>query len=116
MVKKTARKRQPAFVKGNKLGKKFEKGNKAAVGHGRPPKLPDMIEAIARAIGVEVPSGKYKGLTAWDVIMQRMQRMARAGNVKAAQFLADRGYGKAKQYIEVDTVPRKDASEIFPKK
>lgn len=81
----------------------FKKGNKAAVGHGRPPRLPDMEEAVARAIGEVVTSGKYKGLTDWDMVMMRMKKMAKAGNTKAAQFLADRGYGKAPQSIDITT-------------
>lgn len=93
------------------MGNRFKKGNKDSVGYGRPPKLPNLEEAVARVLGEVV---KAKGITALDQIMSRLRSMAARGNTKAAALILDRGYGKAKQHIEVDTVPRKAAADMFP--
>lgn len=90
--------------------KLFQKGNTIGRLGGRPPKLPSLEEAVARVLG-EVNS---KGVTALDVIMERMKKSAKAGNLKAAALIFDRGYGRAKQFIEVDTPQRKATSDLFP--
>lgn len=98
---KPERKRKPGFQKGKSGNpdKMFKKGNKAGVGHGRPPKLPNLDEVLAKVLGAE----SKKGITALEQIMDRMRASAKAGNVKAAALVLDRGYGKAQQSIDITT-------------
>jgi len=76
------------------------------------PKLPDLSEAMAKILNEE-----KDGKTALDAILAALRAKAAKGDVRAAQELLDRGYGKAKQYIETDILDkRKEISELFPKK
>ena len=61
---------------------------------GRPPILPDLKEAIARCLAEE-----KDGLTALDAILRALRARAAKGDVRAAQELMDRGFGKATQII-----------------
>ena len=40
------------------------------------------------------------GMTAAEAILKRLRQMATQGNIKAAEMLLDRSYGKAKQPVE----------------
>lgn len=111
-VKKTAKKRL-AFIPGNKLGKKFEKGNKAAVGHGRPKRVPSLDALLDDILGTDSPDDSK---SAMHKIIKALTKRAQYGDAKAAALLMDRKWGKAKQYVEVDTVNRKAAADIFPTK
>ena len=93
------------WVKGKSGNPKsvFKKGNKAAVGHGRPPKLPNLDEVLARVLGKE----NKKGVTELEQIMERMKASAKQGNTKAATLVLDRGYGKAPQSIDLTTLGEK---------
>jgi len=74
--------------KGNRW-KKGESGNPK----GRP-KIPDLREAMSRLLAEE------KGdLNALDAILKALFKRALSGDVRAAQELLDRGYGKAQQTI-----------------
>lgn len=77
--------------KGAKVFKKGQSGNPA----GRP-KLPDLKEAMARALG-----GTEEGKTYLDTILRALRDKAEAGDVRAAELLLNRGYGMAKQNIDV---------------
>ena len=70
--------------------KKGESGNP----NGRP-KLPDLKEAIAKVMAEE-----KDGMSALEAILKALRMKAAKGDVRAAQELLDRGYGKAMQKIE----------------
>ena len=57
------------------------------------PKLPDLSELMGKTLG----KVDRDGLTAAERILKKLERMAAAGNLKAAEILLDRGYGKPKQ-------------------
>ena len=61
------------------------------------PKMPDLSEAIAKILNDE-----KDGITALDAILAALRAKAAKGDVRAAQELLDRGYGKSKQVIESD--------------
>jgi hypothetical protein len=56
--------------------------------------LPDLKEALANVLGDE-----KEQKTALEAILMAMRKKALSGDVKAAQFLIDRGYGSAVQKI-----------------
>lgn len=74
-------------------GGKLKSGNTIGVGR---PKMPDLKEVIAKAL-----SSDKNGKQAIEEIIEAMQEKARKGDVKAAEFLFDRGYGKASQDIHM---------------
>ena len=59
------------------------------------PKLPDLREAMA-----ELLSQKTGDKTNLDAIVEALLKKAKAGDVRAAQELLDRGYGKSTQIID----------------
>ena len=61
------------------------------------PKLPDINEALAEALANE-----KNGKTMLQQILDSMIAKALKGDVRAADFLISRGYGKADQRIEID--------------
>ena len=65
--------------------KKGQSGNPK----GRPKKLPKLDELLADVLGDE-----KQGITAAETILKRLREMAVKGNLKAAEMLLDRGYGK----------------------
>lgn len=75
--------------------KKFQKGNPG--GPGRPPKLPDLDKLMAKVLGTE----NEAGLTQGEEILQALHKKALKGDVRAAEVLLDRGYGKARQNVEI---------------
>lgn len=74
--------------------KKGETGNP----NGRPKKLPALDAIMANVLGQE-----KDGVTAAEAIIMKLREMAAKGDIKAAQLLLDRGYGKAKQNIDITT-------------
>lgn len=88
--------------KGNdKIGKdtRFKKGNKASKGHGRPKKLPGLVEIMAEVLGDE-ENGKSRARRIIDVLAARAEDRWDKDQIKAAAILLDRGYGKPKEFIE----------------
>lgn len=75
---------------------KFKKGQSGNP-NGRP-KLPDLSEAIAKVLAEE-----KDGMTALDAILAALRAKAAKGDVRAAQELLDRGFGKSKQFMDVTT-------------
>ena len=73
--------------------KQFEKGH--AGGPGRP-KLPDLKEMMEKVLGEE-----KDGVTALELIMKQIRAKAAKGDIRAAEMLLDRGYGKPKQSLDV---------------
>lgn len=61
------------------------------------PKLPDIKEALAKVLAEE-----KDGVNALEAILKSMRAKAAKGDVRAADFLISRGYGKADQRIEID--------------
>jgi len=74
--------------------KKFKKGQSGNL-KGRPPVLPDLKAAIARCLADE-----KDGLTALDAVLLALRGRAMKGDVRAAQELLDRGFGKSTQKVE----------------
>ena len=72
----------------------FKKG-KSGNPKGRPPKLPKLDDLLAQILGEE-----KDGQTATEAILKRIRLQAAQGNLKAAEILLDRAYGKAKLPIE----------------
>ena len=80
----------PKATENLKSYKPGQSGNPA----GRP-KMPDLSEAIAKILNEE-----KDGKTALDAILAALRAKAAKGDVRAAQELLDRGYGKSSQPIE----------------
>ena len=74
--------------------KPFKKG-KSGNPKGRP-KLPDISEAMAKILADE-----KDGKTALDAILAALRAKATKGDVRAAQELLDRAFGKSKQAIDI---------------
>ena len=73
----------------------FQKGQSGNP-NGRPRKLPELDRLIADVLGEE-----KDGMTAAEAILKKLRQMASQGNLKAADMLLDRAYGKATQKTEV---------------
>lgn len=72
--------------------KKGESGNP----NGRPRKLPDLQELLADVLGQQTK----EGMTAGEEILRAMHARAKKGDVRAAELLLDRAYGKPKQTVD----------------
>jgi hypothetical protein len=72
------------------------KGGKSPNPAGRPKKLPEIDKLLADVLGEE-----KDGVSAADAILRKLRAMAAAGNIRAAEILLDRAYGKAKQQMDV---------------
>ena len=66
--------------------------------NGRPKKLPELDKLMAEVLGEE-----KDGITAAKAILNMLRGKAAKGDIKAAQLLLDRAYGKAKQNIDITT-------------
>jgi len=80
------------FTKGNSAGVQFKPGNKANP-NGRRGSLKDILDTI----GDEVDD---KGVSNREQIMRKVTAMAKRGDMKAVQFIADRSEGKALERVE----------------
>lgn len=74
--------------------KPFKKGQSGNP-KGRPKKLPELDKLLADVLGEE-----KDGITAGEAILRALRSKAAKGDVRAAEVLLDRAYGKAKQHIE----------------
>jgi hypothetical protein len=72
---------------------KFKKGQSGNP-KGRPPKLPQLDKLLDNVLGEE-----KDGMTAAEAILKALRLKAAKGDVRAAEVLLDRAYGKAKQSI-----------------
>jgi hypothetical protein len=77
--------------------KPFPKGNNANP-NGRPKKLPALDLIMANVLGAE-----KDGISAGEAIVMKLREQALKGDIKAAQILLDRGWGKPKQNIDITT-------------
>jgi len=62
---------------------------------GRPKEIPELRELLANVLGDE-----KDGKTAAEAILMALRNKAVKGDVRAAELLLDRAYGKASQPIE----------------
>jgi hypothetical protein len=76
---------------------KFKKGETGNP-NGRPKKLPALDLIMANVMGQE-----KDGITAAEAIIMKLREQAAKGDIKAAQLLLDRAYGKSKQNIDITT-------------
>jgi hypothetical protein len=83
---------------------------------GKPPKLPDLDVLLAEVLGEQNP----QGIEAAKAILMAMRAKAAKGDVRAAEALLDRAYGKPKQSIDMSTLGEKINNllhiEIIPPK
>jgi hypothetical protein len=76
--------------------KPFRKGHDPRRNLAGGPKLPDLKEAMARALG-----GDEAGRNHLERILEALRHKAEAGDVRAAELLLNRGYGMAKQNVDI---------------
>lgn len=72
--------------------KKGQSGNP----NGRPKKLPHLDELLADVLGEE-----KDGITAAEAIIKALRAKATKGDIRAAEVLLDRAYGKSKQIMDI---------------
>jgi len=93
--------------------KNFKKGDDPRRNlKGRPPVLPDLKEAIAKIL-----SDEDGGKKALEKVLEALYKKALKGDVRAAQELLDRGFGKASQIVDLNTksvIEYKNVSKQFP--
>lgn len=77
----------------NTQWKKGQSGNPA----GAPKKIPALDQLLA-----DVLSEEKDGIEAAKAILMALRSKATKGDVRAAEVLLDRAYGKSKQYVDVD--------------
>jgi len=73
---------------------KFKKGQSGNP-NGRPRKLPELDKLLADVLGEE-----KDGITAGEAILKALRAKASKGDVRAAEVLLDRAYGKSAQVVE----------------
>ena len=76
-------------------GKKMKKGETLNP-NGRPKKLPELDKLLADVLGEE-----KDGTTAAEAILKALRAKATKGDIRAAEVLLERAYGKAKQSMDV---------------
>jgi hypothetical protein len=75
-------------------GRKMKKGETLNP-NGRPRKLPELDKLLADVLGEE-----KDGISAGEVILKAIRAKAAKGDVRAAELLLDRAYGKPKQSLD----------------
>ena len=85
-----------------KDGKPFVKGDPRINRKGRPPKLPDLNELLARVL-----SENIKGKEALERVLLTIREKALKGDIRAGEMLKDWAYGRAKQVQELDVTLQK---------
>jgi len=83
--------------------KKGQSGNP----NGRPKKLPQLKELMALVLGEE-----KDGMSAAEAILKAQRAKAAKGDTRAAEWLFERGYGKAQTHIDITTDGEKIKSVI----
>lgn len=84
------------FKKGNKLAPKPFKKGQSGNPKGKPKKLPHLDKLLAEVLGEE-----KDGITAAEAILKALRVKATKGDIRAAEVLLDRGYGKVKETINL---------------
>lgn len=107
---KGAEKRRAQGLK-NIVKHHFKHGNKAAVG-GRQRKLASLDVLLREVLGYDEGSDERKALA--RNILDALYKKAMKGDVKAAEMLLERAYGKVKIQMDVDGPRREDIAALFP--
>lgn len=82
--------------------KPFKKGQSGnPKGGGKPKKLPQLDVILKNILG----SQDKEGRTQAELIIQALTNSAKKGDVKAADLLLNRSYGKVKESVELSTDP-----------
>ena len=81
--------------------KPFRKGQSGNP-KGRPKKIPELDKLLADVLGEE-----KNGIIAAEAILKGLLSKATKGDVRAAEVLLDRAYGKAKQFLDHSTLGEK---------
>jgi hypothetical protein len=89
-----------------KKAKPFTKNDPRINKKGRPPKLPHLEALLANVLGEE-----KDGKTAAEAILMALRGKATRGDVRAAEVLLDRAFGKVKQDIGLTGA---DGEKLFP--
>ena len=95
---------KPNPIPNNKPFPKGTTGNP----NGRPKKLPELDKLLADVLGEE-----KDGLTAAEAILKKLRQMATGGNLRAAEILLDRGYGKPRQSVDSTVMLKEFPSPII---
>lgn len=77
---------------------------------GQPPKLPDLDRLMAEILGEE-----KDGISAATAILRAIRAKASKGDIRAAEVLLDRGYGKPKQTNDINLDGELKFNVIFKK-
>ena len=77
--------------------KPFPKG-KSGNPNGRPKRIPELDKLLADVLGDE-----KDGITAAQAILMALRKKAASGDVRAAEVLLERAYGKPKQSIDLNS-------------
>jgi len=88
----------PGHNKPNKKGLILWQPGKSGNPKGRPKKIPELNVLLANVLGEE-----KDGISAAEVILRALRYKAARGDVRAAEVLLDRGYGKTIQSLHVTT-------------
>lgn len=95
-------------------GRPFKKGQSGNP-NGRPKKIPELNILLAEVLGEE-----KDGINAAKVILMALRAKASKGDVRAAEVLLNRGYGKPKEFIEhtgeLKTISETTIFSVKPKK
>jgi hypothetical protein len=79
-------------------GRPFKKNDPRINKKGRPPKLPDLDNLLIDVLGEKNKKGEEAAL----IVLKALRREAIAGNIRAAEVLLDRAYGKLKQSNDIN--------------
>ena len=74
----------------------FTKNDPRINKEGRPKKLPELDKLLADVLGEE-----KDGVTAAEAILRALRAKATKGDIRAAEVLLERGYGKTKHQLEL---------------
>jgi hypothetical protein len=88
----------------NSEGTQFQPGTTGNP-NGRPRKLPSIEKLLVEVLGDDQDEH-----SAAKAILAALATKAKKGDTRAAELLLDRGWGKAKQSIQIDTDPVKSLS------
>lgn len=82
---------------------------------GAPHKLPELEVLLAKVLGED-----KEGITAAEAILKALRMKAAKGDVRAAEVLLNRGYGKPKETVEISgelkTISETTIFQIKPKR
>jgi len=86
----------------------FVKGDERINREGRPKKLPEIDALMAIVMGED-----KDGITAAEAILKALRAKASKGDIRAAEVLLDRAYGKARQSIDNNISVNQDSEVII---